>query len=288
MIVSSGNTAPLDEQSSTDNVPSPGFNAPPRRPIGKGILRVLRRLSGIVALIALWQVATNAGLIDPRKFPPPSAVVKALISLEQLGRLWPDVAASLQRVIVGFALATVVGVGMGLLLARNRFLSEYLLPIVEVLRPISVLAWIPLAVIWFGIGDPTAWFIIFLGAFFPIFSNAYLGARSIDRTHYNASRSLGAGRWLFITDVLWPTCTPYILAGMRIGLGVGWMCVIAAELVAAQSGLGYMIQLARTLIDTEDVMAGMVVIGILGYLMNLTMTILERRLTPWRSHDQRD
>lgn len=247
-----------------------------------------RRLVGIVLLIASWQIATNAGLIDARKFPPPSSVVAALITLAQLGQLWPDVAASLQRVIVGFALASLFGISLGLLLGRNRFLAEYVLPIVEVLRPVSVLAWIPLAIIWFGIGNPTAWFIIFLGAFFPIFSNAYLGARSVDITHYNAARSLGAGRWLFLTDVLWPTCIPYVLAGMRIGLGVGWMCVIAAELVAAQSGLGYMIQLARMLIDTEKVMAGMVVIGVLGYLMNLGMSLLERRLAPWKPNEQRD
>ena len=183
----------------------------------------------------------------------------------------------------GFGLAVCVAVPLGLWMGWVRGAFSTLNPLVQILRPISPIAWIPIAILWFGLGDKPALFIIFLGSFFPIFTNTYVGFRSVAPIHIQAAQCLGAGRWLFFRKVLFPSALPYILTGMRIGLGFGWMCVIAAEMIAATSGLGYMIQLARNLMETERIFGGMIVIGIVGFAMNQAMLFLEHRLTPWRA-----
>jgi NitT/TauT family transport system permease protein/sulfonate transport system permease protein len=208
--------------------------------------------------------------------------MQAILHLAKIGQLWPDIQASLMRVLVGLIFAIVTAVPLAATFVRWRGLAAYVLPLVDMARPISVIAWIPLAIIWFGLGDASAWFIIFLGAFFPIFTNAYHGFLSVDLLHIRVASCFGVSRMQFLRDVMFPSALPSILTGIRIGLGVGWMCVIAAEMIAAQSGLGYMIQLARVLIETEKVMAGMVLIGLIGFAMNQAMHLVETILMPWR------
>lgn len=242
-----------------------------------------RRFALLLALCLIWEFAARWGLINALVFPPPSKVLGGIKQLAEFGLLWQDVSSSILRVTVGFAFAAVIGVALAALLARWEGVAYYVLPIVEVIRPISVIAWIPIAILWFGLGDKPAWFIIFLGSFFPIFTNTYVGFRSVDPIHVQAAECFGAGRLLFFRKVLFPSALPYILTGMRIGLGFGWMCVIAAEMIAASSGLGYMIQLARNLMETERIIGGMVVIGTVGFAMNQFMLLLEHWLTPWRA-----
>lgn len=244
-------------------------------------LTQLRYLVGIPIVLIAWELAVHFGWINGNFFPAPSAVVRALIDLAEAGLLWRDVQASVVRVTVGFLIAALVAIALGMALGRSPRVAAYVMPLVDLIRPISVIAWIPLAILWFGLGDRSAWFIIFLGAFFPIFTNTLLGAQSVAKIHVQVSQCFGAGRLLFIRKVLFPSALPYIVAGLRVGLGVGWMCVIAAELIAATSGLGYMIQMARTTIETEKVIAGMVVIGVIGFVMNAIMLWLERRLVSW-------
>jgi ABC-type nitrate/sulfonate/bicarbonate transport system permease component len=246
-----------------------------------GSLTKLKHLILIPIIFLLWEVGVRLHWIDGNILPAPSATIHALIDLAEAGYLWGDIEASVLRVVIGFGFAAIAAVSLGLALGIWRSAAAYILPVIELLRPISVLAWIPLAILWFGLGDHSAWFIIFLGSFFPIFTNTYLGARSVAPIHLQVAQCFGAGKWLFLRRVMLPSALPYIVTGLRIGLGVGWTCVIAAELIAATSGLGYMIQLARTMIETEKVMAGMIVIGIIGFLMNSGMHWLERRLIPW-------
>jgi NitT/TauT family transport system permease protein/sulfonate transport system permease protein len=255
--------------------------APPATAASRFIARPLRRLKHwalVALLLALWQGGVRAGWINGDLFPPPTAIWQALVDLSAQGLLWGDIAASVGRVCIGFAIAAVTGVTLGLLLGRLPRIAAYILPLVDLVRPISVIAWIPIAILWFGLGDRSAWFIIFLGAVFPIFTNTYLGARSVLPIHLRVAQCFGAPRAVFIRQVLLPTALPFILAGLRIGLGVGWMCVIAAELISSTSGLGYMIQMARTTIETEKILAGMAVIGVIGAAMNGLMLWLERRL----------
>lgn len=248
-----------------------------------GLLAGIRKFALAFVLFAVWEAGVRAGLINGDIFPAPSAVARSIGELAQLGILWTDIQASVIRITVGFLIASAVATVLAIVLARSDRLAYYVMPIIDLIRPISVIAWIPLAILWFGLGNKPAWFIIFLGAFFPIFTNTYLGIRSVEHIHVQVAECLGAGRWLFVKEVLFPSALPYILTGMRIGLGVGWMCVIAAEMIAATSGLGYMIQLARSLIETEKVIGGMIVIGVIGFVMNQLMLYAERRLTPWRA-----
>lgn len=258
--------------------------APTRRSKQNDVFRLLgqlRYLVGIPILLIGWELGVRFGWINGNFFPAPTAVVRALIDLAQAGLLFRDIQASVVRVTVGFLIAAAVAIVLGMALGRSPRIAAYTMPILDLIRPISVIAWIPLAILWFGLGDKSAWFIIFLGAFFPIFTNTIVGAQSVAKIHVQVAQCFGAGRWLFIRKVLFPSALPYIVAGLRVGLGVGWMCVIAAELIAATSGLGYMIQMARTTIETEKVIAGMVVIGVIGFIMNAIMLWIERRLVSW-------
>jgi ABC-type nitrate/sulfonate/bicarbonate transport system permease component len=245
-------------------------------------IKAAQRLVLVLLLLGFWQIAAYMGWINASLFPPPLKILSAIRELAQLGLLWHDVYTSVVRVTIGVAIAAAIAIVLAVLFSQFERLGKYSTPMIDVLRPISPIAWIPVAILWFGIGNQTAWFIIFLGAFFPIFTNVYAGLHATETIHIQAAQSLGADRWLFIRKVLIPSALPHILTGMRIGLGVGWMCVIAAEMIAATSGLGYMIQLARALIEPEKVLGGMLVIGVIGYLMNEGMLYLEAKLTGWR------
>ncbi|MFD1330684.1 ABC transporter permease [Methylopila musalis] len=256
----------------------PAAKAVRRAPSLRAILTRAQGALVVVGLLLAWEASARAGLINVNLLPAPSAVLVALRDLWDAGMLVDDVTASVTRVAIGYAIAAALGVAGGLALGRSPLAARLLLPIIELVRPISVIAWIPIAILWFGLGDRPAWFLIALGAFFPIFTNAYDAARALPEIYTRVAQCFGAPRGLVIRKVLIPAATPQILTGLRIGLGAGWACVIAAELISATSGLGYMIQLARTTIEIEKVLAGMVIIGLIGFAMNGAMLALERFL----------
>lgn len=237
----------------------------------------------IVAFCIAWQLV--ATFLETQVIPAPLAVAGAFYELMRAGTLLNDILTSLTRVFVGFLVAGTAGIVVGLACARVRSLHRLIQPIVECLRPIPPIAWIPLAVLWFGLGDASAVFLIALGVFFPIFTNTFLGFSSIDDQYVRAARVLGFGRWQFFADVLVRFAAPYIFAGARIGLGFGWMCVVAAEMLGATSGLGYMIQLNRVVFEVPNIIAGMITIGLIGFGINELMDRLEVRLLPWAVHD---
>jgi len=248
--------------------------------------RTFRRLGAAVAMLALWQLVS--AVVLPRLapaaatlMPPPLGVVVAFIDLLRTGDIVVHILASLKRVVVAFAVAAVTGVALGVAIGWWRRFGDLVDPLVEFVRPIPPLAWIPLAIIWFGIGDTQNMFIIFLGAFFPIVVNTIEGVRSVDRPLIWGALTLG-GTWAqVLREIILPGALPLILTGLRIGLGVGWMALVAAELVAASSGLGFLIEDSRNLLFTERVLLGMVLIGALGLGMDRLMRLLERRVTPW-------
>jgi NitT/TauT family transport system permease protein/sulfonate transport system permease protein len=242
----------------------------------------LRGSIGIAVFIGLWQAASSAGLTNPFLLPSPAMLASAFWDSLTSGSLIEDTAASLQRVMIGFLMASAAGIVLGVALGWSNTLSEFIKPLVEGLRPIPPIAWTPIAILWFGIGDAPGYFLVFIGAVFPVFVNTFAAVRNIDRNQINAALCLGASQRLLITDVLLPAALPVIFPGLRIALGVGWMCVVAAELIAAQSGLGYAIQNSRVLMQTQNVVVGMITIGILGFAMNAVMGWIERRLMPWK------
>jgi len=245
------------------------------------LVRAASHYLAMVGILLTWQFTSSAGLLNPSLLPAPLEILRALWYWLLAGGLLFDVASSLLRVSAGFLLACVLGIAVGVSLGISPFLSRQVTVVIELLRPIPPIAWIPLAILWFGIGNGAAVFIVCLGASFPIFTNTYLGVTSIRMIHINTARCLGAGRRLLITDVLLPAALPSILVGLRTGIGVAWMSLIAAELVGAQSGLGYMIQLNRILLNTENVIGGMLTIGLVGLLMNRAIIAVEQEITPW-------
>ena len=169
---------------------------------------------------------------------------------------------------------------VGLTALTGRW-GQGLRAVLELLRPIPPIAWVPLAILWFRLGDASAWFIVFIGAFFPIYVQVAWALTACPDRWLELSRSLGASPWLTLLRVRLPSAAPQVAAGLRVGLGLAWISVIAAELVGAQSGLGYRIQMHRLMLETEGVMVGMLSIGLLGFAMGALARGLERRLVPW-------
>lgn len=249
---------------------------------GVGFQPMVRGVVGLVGLLALWQLLAELGAINAFLLPAPTQVLQAYYDAISSGVLFQDIAASLLRVMVGFVLASICGVTLGVVLGWAPTISDFVKPVIEGLRPIPAIAWTPIAILWFGIGNGPGYFLVFIGAVFPIFVNTYAAVRNIDRNQINAALCLGANTRLVIFDVLIPASLPVIFPGLRIGLGIGWMCVVAAELIAAQSGLGYEIQQSRVLLQTQNVLVGMITIGIIGFLMSVAMGHIERRLMKWK------
>jgi NitT/TauT family transport system permease protein/sulfonate transport system permease protein len=249
---------------------------------GQRITAAARGLMGLGAVLVLWQLLASANIINALLLPAPLTLLSAAVELLEDGTLVRHIGASIERVSVGVLCAAVVGLVAGVLLGWSERLSDYVKPIVEALRPIPPIAWTPLAILWFGIGNAPSYFLVFIGAVFPVFVATYSAVRNIERTQINAALCLGATPSMLIRDILIPGALPVIFPGLRIALGVGWMCVVAAELIAAQSGLGYMIQQSRVLLQTQNVVTGMIAIGVIGLAMNAIMTMIERRLIPWQ------
>lgn len=236
---------------------------------------------GLASVLGLWQALSSLGIINSFMLPSPVAVVSALMAMAQDGTLFVHVAASLKRVIAGYLIAAAIGLPLGFLCGWSRTAAELIRPVIEALRPVPPLAWVPISILWFGLGDMSAYFLVFLGCVFPLFFGAYTAVRSIDRNQINAALCLGASRRLLVVDVLLPAALPIMMPNLRLALGIGWMCVVTAELIAAQTGLGYLIQQSRMLFQINNVVAGMVAIGIVGFIMSAAVEKIERRVNAW-------
>jgi len=240
-----------------------------------------RKLLSIVAIIAIWELLCDIGYVNIRILPSPYVVLITLYHLIISGSILFDMLTSLWRVIVGFLIAVFLGIVTGYFTATNKKASDFLTPLIEILRPIPPVAFIPLSILWFGIGNAPAYFLVAFGSFFPIFTNTFYGIKSVNKIHIDAALCLGASRKQLVFDVIIPAAMPFITVGLKTGIGVAWFCVIAAELVGAQSGLGYMIQLNRLTLQSENVIAGMVMIGLIGFLMSRMMVFIQKKLVPW-------
>lgn len=250
-------------------------------------LRALGRAALYVALpvvlIALWQAAFALGLIRPILLPPPTKVALAFWSLAISGDLFRHLGISLLRVLEGFAVAGSLGLVLGLGIGLSHRLDRLTDLTVQLLKPIPPIAWIPLAILWFGIGEAGKIYIIFLGAFFPILVNTIDGIRQTDHRYVELARILEVSRARFITQVVLPGALPAIMTGLRVGLMVAWMCVVAAELIAASSGIGYLIMDARQMSQTDQVLVGMITIGAMGKLLDVLLKAIETRLITWKT-----
>lgn len=229
----------------------------------------------VVAFLVVW--AAGAQLKGSvLLLPGPGESGQALWELVRNGTIWNHVLASLVRVYLGFGLATLVGIPMGMLLGRIRWLESVADPLLQLFRPISPLAWVPLAILWFGIGDISAVMIIFLACVFPTIVHACGATRAVDPKLIKLAHNCGAGPLQLIAHVLLPAALPQMLTGLRLTFGLAWMVVVAAEMVAVQSGLGYLIIDARNALRTDVVIGVMLLIGTLGVMLNSGLCSVER------------
>jgi len=250
----------------------------------------LKGLLSLAFAVLLWQLACTMQTEPNPLLPSPLAVAGGLADLFVKGmppdRLLPwHVWYSLQRVFLGIIPAVLLGVPLGLALGASPRVCAYIMPLLDFLRPIPPLAWVPLAIVWFGIGMASASFLIFLGAFFPIVLNTCAGVRGIEKSLVEAIIMLGAGRGVLIRKLYLPGAMPMVLTGIRVGVGIGWMTLVAAEYTGVREGygLGYLITSAYDLQRMDEVIAGMAVIGVIGLCMDWGLSRVSSRLLRWRS-----
>ena len=242
-----------------------------------------------VGLLLIWEILSRQGFISPQILPAPSQVFLRWIDYLEphdpynaeksnifvwlfSGELPHDALASSCRVLGGFAIATVLALILGLLMGARTFVYNLFNPLIQILRPIPPIAYIPLAILWFGLGNPPAFFLISLGAFFPVLMNTVAGVRQVDPILIRAARNLGANGFTLFRRIILPAATPYILTGLRVGIGVAFIVVIVAEMIAVNNGLGYRILEAREFLWSDKIIAGMITIGLLGLAIDTAMS----------------
>ena len=242
----------------------------------------LRRLILLAVLLCCWEFASRF-ILDKTQatlLPPPTGVLAGAVELAMSGELWKHIRDSLRREFIAFCYAS-VAIPLGVMMGCFKWINEQVDPIIEILRPIPPIAWIPLSILWFGVGNTQNQFIIFLGIFFPILLNTIDAVKNVEPNIIRAARCLGANHWSVITRVILRAALPQIVTGIRIGLGVGWMALVAAELVGANSGLGFLINDARTVLRTDFILDGMIAIGLIGLIIDRIIRIAARKLMPW-------
>lgn len=247
--------------------------------------RSIRPFALVTLLLLVWEFISVVWLprVDPTLvtlLPPPSEVARAAWELSLSGELPRHLWASLKRELIAFCFA-LSAIPLGIAMGWWRALYDQMNPLIETLRPIPPIAWIPLSILWFGIGDAQNQFIIFLGIFFPILINTIVGVRDIEINLIRAARCLGASQWRVLSRVVLPAALPQMLTGIRVGFGFGWMALVAAELVGASSGLGFLINDARSVLRTDIILVGMLTIGLTGFVIDTLVRALARRLLPW-------
>ncbi|GJE29321.1 ABC transporter permease [Methylobacterium organophilum] len=254
---------------------------PQRWPLGRLALRGL----ALGLSLAAWHVAAHAkldlGFVSFRNVPTPLQAAQAAWALLHAPALGAHLAASLARVLSGFLAALAIGVGLGLAVGRSRLAHDLLMPPLEVLRPIPAVAWIPLAILMFPSSELSMAFITFTGALFPILLNTLHGVEGVHPRLVAAARSLGAGDTAILREVILPGAAPSIVTGAAIGMGTAWFCLVTAEMISGQYGIGYFTWESYTLQNYDDIVVGMLLIGLLGMGSSLIVRTLGAWATPW-------
>lgn len=257
--------------------------------------RLAVRILSLILFVITWEILAsnkiNLGLIDFKNVPAPSDVLPALWTLLQSPKVFHHTTNSLYRVFAGFLSAAIVGISLGLIIGRSRLAYDSVMPPLEALRPIPGVAWIPLAILMFPSSELSMVFITFMGALFPILLNTIHGVESIDPRLASTARSLGASKVRLLPEVILPGAAPSIVTGLSIGMGTSWFCLVTAEMIAGQYGIGYYTWESYNLQRYSDIVVGMVLIGFFGMGSSVLVKRIGGYLTPWyeikngRNHD---
>lgn len=250
-----------------------------------------RRLVPVIAIgvaIVIWQLITTFQLVSPIALPTPLSVWQTLITLLTTGfagqTIFTDIGVSALRILVGFLVAVVIGVPVGILMGRSQVVFQIIDPFLQFIRPVPPLAYIPLLVVWFGIDELPKIILIVIGTLPIIIISTVSGVRSTPVQRIRVAQCLGASPLQLFRYTILPSALPEIFTGMRIGIGISWSCLVAAEFIAADAGLGYLVQYAGNQLQVGIIFVGIIAIGLLGYAMELVIRGIERLAVPWKGH----
>lgn len=251
--------------------------------------KVFVGLLSIITIIGIWLIITETGLILPLFLPSPILLFESFVDLLKEGygdnSLFHHVGLSLMRVSLAFLLACFIGIPLGLLMAMSRIADGIFDPLIELYRPVPPIALIPLFIIWLGIGEMSKIGIIFISIFAVIVINTISGVKSIVETKIWAAKSLGADKLKLFRYIILPGALPGIVTGMRVGIGFGWTTLVAAEMIAAASGIGWMALNARRFLRTDIILCGVIIMGVIGLLLDRVLRIFEQKFVPWKGKE---
>ena len=240
--------------------------------------KILPFILPIVILIFWYLITDGLNLVEPYVLPSPIDVLNSAINIIQSGKLLQNTVDTLFKVFSGLILASIVAIPLGILLGWYQTLEDLASFVISILRPIPPVAWIPFSILWFGIGTLPAVFIIFMGCVFPILVYTLDGVKRTDKVLIESAQTLGANDWNVLKRVILPSTVPYIVSGLKVGVGIALMCTISAEMIGSSSGLGYMILTATNLFDTGTTVVGMLVIGLIGLAFDFVFTKAQDRI----------
>ncbi len=239
----------------------------------------------VMGVLGIWQVAGGSGWVDTLFLPPPSELLGTLADLWQNGYgqipLTRHIGISLARALSAFAVAVVIGVPLGLTMGLHGGLNAALNPFVQFLRPLPKIALIPLTIVWLGIDEASKFFLIFIATFLNVLVGAAAAVQGVPQGYVRVAQTLGLGRWQIFWRVVFPHCAADLFTTIRLSVGIGWTALVAAELVASTSGVGWMIINAGSYLRTDVVMIGIVILGLIGYALDVALVALQRAIVPW-------
>ncbi|MBR6222929.1 MAG: ABC transporter permease [Lachnospiraceae bacterium] len=250
--------------------------------VEKTLYNTFLKVLAPVLLVLIWHVASVAGLTNANILPSPTRVVETLIKLISNGKLGKNLLVSAIRVLQGFSVGTLLGIILGVLMGLSKTLNRILNSLVNIFRPIPMIAWIPLLILWLGIGEESKIAVIIIGTLWPVLLNTISGILSVDKKLLEVAQIMEKSRSQILLSVILPSAWPSIITGIRLGIGTAWTCVVAAEMIAAASGIGYMITYARELSQPDVVLVGVFTIGVVGLLIDFIIMRIQKRLLRWK------
>lgn len=241
----------------------------------------MKTFASLAIVVAIWALVSGFEIVNPALFPPPKAVWDAFISMVGGGVFWSDLKVSLGRAFTGFAIGAILGVVLGLLTGQTKLFSFLLNPLFTVLRPIPAIALVPVAIVWFGIGESSKYFVVGYAVFLTTWLHTHHGVQYVPRTYLLAAQSLGASKRRIFVEVLLPAAAPHVVAGLRLGATVAFLALVAAELTGASAGIGFRLQEARQFIRTDRMFVGLIELGVLGALLDTMFVFISRKIVHW-------
>lgn len=281
-----------EKQRSGPNLGGIGLESLPRRwlAIPRAYRRFVISSISVMTVVGVWALVSNLGLVSPLFLPPPGEVLNTAINLmvDEGYRgvpLWEHTLVSLARALTSFTAAVIIGIPVGLLMGTNEAFHAAIDPFVQFLRPLPKLALIPLVIVWFGIGEFSKFILIWLSTFLTVVVAAAAAVLNVKEGIIRAARTLGANRYQLFRHVILMHAMPELFTGVRVAVGIGWTTLVAAEMIAARSGLGWMVINASSYLRTDVVMVGIIILGVTGYLLDLIIVTAQRAAVPWAGKD---